>query len=344
MAGISGFRLKLLRALGGMPSAGKIEGRRAAEKEVQERIDKYIASPEYVRYRELEAIEASGVFERMREKCRLDKTKYSDTEEGKCEVELKTIRKSFSYKWFVNQQKKGLVHSGVRNTINFFDDFTSARLNTSLWATRFFWGDAQLGKPYSFFSDQHAYTDGKNIRISDGKLVITTRPEEVEALAWDRQLGFLPKRFSYTSGLITTGNSFRLSKGVFEAKVRFSAQEGVFHSFYLVGDTRLPQIDVFRSTPGSSRFISGVYTVDEGMDTRASVGSLPFSSEFFILSVEISVEKILWKINGVTYFEETNSLPETPLYLVFASGVESGANPTGESFLEIDWVSCHGVA
>ncbi len=328
--------------MGGMPSAGKIEARRAAEQKVVERIRRFLDSPEYARFRTLESMEAKGDMEKARERCRLEKTKYDQTAEGRAEQELKSFRKSSEYKWFLKQEKKGIVSRMEGSPVSFFDDFSASALNRSLWSTRFFWGDANLGKAYSFVGDGHAYTDGGNVTIQDQKLVITTRPERCSSMAWDEKLGFLMKDFNYTSGLVTTGKSFRLRKGEFEAKVRFTAQEGVYHAFYLVGDTRLPQVDVFRSLPGSNRQIAGVFTPGLNSDIRAEVGSLPYSKEFFILGVEVSDSKIIWKINGVPYMEQSNNLPKTPLYLVFASGVEPDANPQGEARLEIDWVRCAG--
>ncbi|NMC39901.1 MAG: family 16 glycosylhydrolase, partial [Bacteroidales bacterium] len=132
-------------------------------------------------------------------------------------------------------------------TLRFEDDFISKKLDASKWITRYFWGDKILKDAYSLATDQHFLTDGENIEITNSTLKINTRQEEVTGKAWDPLLGFFPKDFKYTSGIISSGKSFRQQFGVIQAKIRLNKPGKVTHAFWMTGDRILPQIDIFKS-------------------------------------------------------------------------------------------------
>ena len=67
---------------------------------------------------------------------------------------------------------------------------------------------------------------------------------------------------------------------------------------------------------------------------------MPFSSEFFILAVEWNKAEVSWSVNGFPYMTRKVSFSGEPMYLVFASGIEPGAMPTGTAAMEVDWVRC----
>ena len=90
------------------------------------------------------------------------------------------------------------------------------------WILRYFWGDAVLNDTYALADEKHLFTDGKNLEIAQGKLKIITKKEKIQGKAWDPKMGFFPKEFNYTSGLISSGKSFRQQYGLFEAKIRFN--------------------------------------------------------------------------------------------------------------------------
>lgn len=313
---------------GALPSAAKIEARRRVMRERYERFDAYRASEEYARYQTLQSQIESG-----------DETN---------KREFKSLARSRALKAFQRQSASGVFDELDRRKELFFDDFDGASLDLQRWSPRFFWGDAVLHQAYSLAGDEHCYTDGDNVRVENGRLVIETRPEQREALSWDSKLGFLRRQYNYTSGLVCTGHSFRMPYGRVEAKVRFQSRYGVYHSLYMVGDRMYPQIDVFRTNPEDNRLVRGVYSGGkargdgsvEWSRTEEEVGRLPFGTEYFILSVEWQPGKMQWSINGMPYMERAVSLSGEPMYLVIASGVAPGMAPEGVSTLEVAWVRC----
>ncbi|MDD2197363.1 MAG: glycoside hydrolase family 16 protein [Bacteroidales bacterium] len=275
----------------------------------------------------------------------LSKRKFEQSKEYKKVQEYEELKKSERIVWYKSLKGSTKFDEIKRWELIFADNFEEKSLDKNKWITRYYWGEALLNKSYSLAADNHYYTDGKNIELNNGILKIITKKEEVEGLAWDLKLGFIPKKFEYTSGLISTGQSFRQKHGRFEAKVRFTDTPGVYHAFWLVGDKMLPHIDIFRKNSKNTFTQGSMYTPKDGgskpLILKTKLGGFNFSSNFFILSIDWDAKSIVWKINGVPYMETTQNLPSMPAYLVFSSGVVNGVTPTTlPASLEIDWVKC----
>ena len=73
---------------------------------------------------------------------------------------------------------------------------------------------------------------------------MVTKKESVDGKVWDTQYGFIPRKFDYTSGLISSGQSFRQLYGKFEAKVKVDSEANLTHAFWMVGESVAPQIDI----------------------------------------------------------------------------------------------------
>jgi beta-glucanase (GH16 family) len=275
----------------------------------------------------------------------LSNKKFEQTEEYRKLQEYESLKKSERIVWYESLKHSTKFDEIKRWGLVFSDNFDDKKLDESKWITRYFWGEALIKKSYSLAADKHCYTENNNIELNNSILKITTRKEEAEGLAWDLKMGFIPKKFEYTSGIVSTGLSFRQQHGRFEAKVKFTDTPGVYHAFWLVGDKMLPHIDVFRKNAKNTSAQGSIYTAKEGSSKplvlKSKLGGFNFSSNFFILSIDWNAESIVWKINGVPYMESTQNLPSMPTYLVFSSGVINDATPDKlPASLEIDWVKC----
>lgn len=259
--------------------------------------------------------------------------------------EYNAIKKSERIVWYESLIGSTKFDELKRWDLVFFDDFESSKLDKAKWMTRYFWGEALLKKSYSLAADKHYYTDEQNLSFENSLLKISTRQEQAEGLAWDLKIGFIPKKFDYTSGLISTGETFRQQFGRFEAKVRFSNTPGVYHAFWLVGDSMLPHLDVFRKNAKNTSTQGSIFWPKQSgskpLVIKSQLGGFNFDSNFFILSVDWTPTKMVWKINGIPYMEDTKHFPKAPMYMVFSSGVTVGNAPISlPATLEIDWVKC----
>lgn len=272
-----------------------------------------------------------------------DKNRFRRTEAYAKLEELKVLSKLRELHWYLQHEAKGTFATLLRERELLFDDFAASTIDKKIWLPRFFWGEALVGRGYSFIGDPHCYTEGENIAVYDSALIIETRPEPRKALAWDRELGFLPADFAYTSGIVCTGQSFRMQQGHLEVKLRIKSVPGVYHALYLVGETRAPQIDIFRTTTGKKVGIMSGISRNEvnALDPTEGVGMLPSRDDYFLLRFDWEGTTLRWSINETPYMtmENVKGL-DVPMYLVFASGVEPGAAPVGTAQMAIDWVRC----
>ncbi len=291
-------------------------------------LEKYIGSKEFIERKSYlktkNKFEKSDAFQKLKE--------YDE------------LRKSSKIVWFHSLENTSKFDEIKRWELSFHDDFDEKTLSKN-WITRYFWGEALLNKSYSLAGDKHFYPDTENIEIADSTLKIKTQKQNAEGLAWDKKYGFVPKSFQYTSGIINTGQAFRQKNGRFEAKLKFSNTPGVYHAFWLVGDTMLPHIDILRKEAKGASFKSSLFWQNgndkKPQSVKSSLNGFNFSSDFFILGIDWLQDKIVWKINGVPYMETSQHLPEEPVYLVISSGVSEDASEANlPALLEVDWIKC----
>jgi beta-glucanase (GH16 family) len=276
----------------------------------------------------------------------LSTDKFEKTEQYQKLQEYNKLNQSEKIKWYFHTLKTDKFKEIKKWELTFTEDFESKKLDQQKWLTKFFWGEALLNSTYSLASDSHWYTDGNNVTIDKGTLKIITRKEKANGLSWDSKFGFIPKEFDYTSGVISTGNSFRQQHGRFEAKIKITSLAGIYHAFWLVGDKMLPEIDIFRKKGDSSTSFQGAFFWENGEKGKpkksiTSVGGLSLDSDFYILGIVWDEQKITWKINGIPFKVETNNLPKGPVYLILSSGVNGKLDESKlPATLEVDWVRC----
>ncbi|MCB8963648.1 MAG: glycoside hydrolase family 16 protein [Bacteroidales bacterium] len=296
------------------------------------------------RYNELkQKVESPEFIERK--KYLLSKNKFEQSADFQKLQEFKKLESSEKIKWYIKTKDSRKFDELKQWTVSFHDDFDGKSVDNQRWLTKFFWGDALINKAYSFASDGQCYTEGNNLEVKNSVLRIITRKEKADGLAWDTKFGFMPKTFNYTSGVINTGHIYRQSEGKIEAKVKLSCATGISHAFYLVGDKMLPELDIFLKSDSKENSVSGAYFWTNGSakvhKSAHSISGLKLGSKFYILGIEWDSKNIVWTINGTPYKVEKNTTPNTPLYLVFASGVKGNTDESKlPAYMEIDWVKC----
>ncbi|MBN2350852.1 MAG: family 16 glycosylhydrolase [Bacteroidales bacterium] len=270
--------------------------------------------------------------------------KYELSEEYKEEQEYLKLKESEKIKWYYKVSGSKKFDELKKWEVTFEDDFTKKELDQSKWITRYFWGETLLQESYSLPGDKHFYTDGKNLVISDSILKIITRKENKSGKSWNPKIGFFPKEFNYTSGLISSGNSFRQKYGIFEAKIRFSSMHPVRHAFWMLSDHIMPHIDVMKTDKKLMfNYFWGDIKSKRGIKKKMSgLKSDRFVDKFFIYTLEWNRKKIRWKINGVTVATLSEHIPHDPMYVNLCSGITAEVNgKTLPTEMEIDWVRCY---
>jgi len=282
------------------------------------------------RLNELESYTASAEF-KEKKKYLLDKKRFEKTEMFNELLEYDKLKKSDDIKWYFKIKDSNKFDVLKQRELTFSDEFDSDKLDTKKWLTNYYWGEKLLKDRYSVESDLQAYTEKENFELRNSILKIFTKPQKITGKAWSAADGFLNKEFSYTSGLINSGNSFRQKYGVFTAKIKLGDPHAK-NAFWMLADRIAPHIDICRTSKGK---VWSDYFPVKGNPSKKSIGSR-YSKDFFIYTLIWTSDKLVWKINDTEIFTQTSDVPQEPMYLLLAGGLDKPLN--GMTSMEIDWV------
>lgn len=287
-------------------------------------------SARLARYNELKEYIATPGFKEKKAYL-LDTKRFEKTLEYKDLQEYEKLKKHEDIIWYFKVKDSDKFDVLKKRELKFNDDFAGDKLDTDKWLTNHYWGDKLLKDRYSVENDLHAYTEKDNFEVRNSLLKIHTKPQRVTGKVWSATSGFKTKEFSYTSGLINTGKSFRQKYGIFSAKIKLG-NPGARNNFWMLADRSTPHIDICRTSNGK------VWTdlaADPGKVAKKSIGAR-YSSDFYIYSLEWTPDKLVWKINGQEIFRQTSNIPQEPMYVLLAGGLDKPIN--GMSTMEVDWV------
>ena len=301
-------------------------------------------SKELKNYETLKKFIASDEFKKV-EKYMKDKKKFEKTDEFTQFLEYKKLKKSKQIKEFYKLKKSKEFNELKEWKISFEDNFDSKKLDTEKWMTKYYWGQELMNAGYSLSTDEQSFTDEKNFEISDSILKILTKKEKAKGFVWDLNMGFFMKDFDYTSGLLSTGKSFRQKHGRFSAKIKLNSEKGVYHAFWMVSDKLLPQIDILKlSAQGKLQMSkhSENSSKDQNKKQTFSLGGSKFCNKYFIYTLEWNQDEIIWKINNKIVGRLNSDIPDIPMYLMLNSGIEKSSNPAKLPVcMDVDWVRCY---
>ncbi|MEN8229450.1 MAG: family 16 glycosylhydrolase [Bacteroidota bacterium] len=264
--------------------------------------------------------------------------RYETTEEYQKEDEYQTLKKSEKVTWYYKTKKKFPFKEIEKWDLTFEENFKGGKLDRERWMTRYFWGDKTMDSSFVLEDDKSFITDGDNIELYDNKARIITKPAKTEGLAWRAEQGFVREDFDFTSGLISTSNSFKQKYGIFKAKVKM-AGGSVAQSFWMVSETMLPHIDVARFENGklySNYFWGGGNSPHKSL---SKTGGAKYADEYFIFTLEWTPNKLVWKINDKVFKTQTSGLPQEEMSLNFSANLKKDASESGlPAAMEIDWI------
>jgi beta-glucanase (GH16 family) len=286
-------------------------------------------SARLTRYNELKEYLATDEF-RNRKTYLLDSKRYEKSEMFREEQEFQALKKSDDIVWYFKTKDSDKFNILKTRTLTFHDEFEGDRLDSSKWITNYYWGEKLLKDNYSVDTDLQAYTKD-NFEVRNSVLRIITKPQKQQGKAWSADKGFYMKEFSYTSGLINSGSSFRQKYGIFSAKVKLGDPHAK-HGFWMLSDRITPHIDVCRTGQGKVWFD---YFSSKGARAMTALGSR-YANDFFIYTLEWTSGSLVWKINNTEVFRQTSDVPQEPMYVIFSGGLEKAVGSV--TSLEVDWI------
>jgi beta-glucanase (GH16 family) len=178
------------------------------------------------------------------------------------------------------------------------DEFDGTALDSRKWSMTDSYGrDPCFGGGNQ---EQQCYTSSlDNVRVVDGKLVLTARPE-----------AGLEQGRSYTSGRVQSAGKADFTYGKFEARIKLAGGQGSWPAFWM-----LPTGQSYGSWPLSGE-IDIMEAVNLGVDNQAVLGTLHFGAPhryiggettiddinaFHTFTVEWYPDEMRWSVNGSQY-------------------------------------------
>ena len=287
-------------------------------------------SSRLARFHELKEYVATPAFKQRKEYL-LDKKRFEKTDMFRDEQEYKKLKKNPDIIWYFKIRDSNKFDILKSRELTFSDEFDGDKLDTKKWLTNYYWGEKLLKDRYSVESDLQAYTEKENFELRNSVLRINTKSQKINGKVWSATKGFTTKEFNYTSGLINSGNSFRQKYGIFSAKIKLGNPQAK-NAFWMLADKITPHLDICRTSEGKILFD---YFPVKGNNTKSSQGSR-YSNDYFIYTLEWAADKLVWSINGVEVFSQTSDIPQDPMYVLLAGGLDKPIN--GMTSMEIDWV------
>ncbi len=265
-----------------------------------------------------------------------DKKRHLQSDPHQKFLEYKRLAKSKDIKSYFHLHKKyASLFAEIEKAKVLFDDEFRSTDRAAHWSVNPLQSEYIFSKAYSQNDEMHCVTPGTNVEQRAGTLRILTRQEEIKSMAWDKNHGFFPRQYHYTSGLVSTVKNFQLQKGTIEIKVRFTNVKNVYHSLWMNGEIRLPFLSCFIYC--NKMLEMGMYA--ESGEAYSKVKKIAFNAKkFYVMSIEINENVIVWRINGKKISECSNKLT-TPLSIGLASGIVGETNNAKlPAVFEIDWI------
>ena len=304
-----------------------------------------IGSEKIASFEKLGIFLKSEAFTKVKEYMTLPgRKKLEMSEEFRMEQKYLELKKSEKTIWYFKTRNSKKFDEIKRWHLSFSDEFDSHGIDAKKWLTRYFWGETVLKDSYVNEGEKQFYTGEKNLDVANSVLKIRTKNERVSGKVWSPAIGFFPRDFDYTSGIINSGGKFRQQYGLFEAKIRFNLNHPVNHAFWMVSDLMLPHIDIARAT-NNIRLgnLWGNPNVKGGVAKKgASMSRSRYGSDYYIFSLEWTRDTLSWKVNGVTAYTTREGVPQVPMYVNIGSALYQDVNGSVlPAEMEVDWVRCH---
>ena len=286
-------------------------------------------SARLARYNELKDYVATNEFKEKKAYL-LDKKRFEKTEMFKSLQEFDKLKKNEDILWYFKVKDSNKFDVLKSRELTFSDEFEGDKLDTKKWLTNYYWGDKLLKDNYSVGTDLQAYTEKENFEVRNSLLKIITKPQKKEGKAWTAG-GFKVHEFSFTSGIVNTGDSFRQKYGTFSAKMKLG-NPATKSAFWMVSDKITPHIDVCRTANG--KVVSDFFATPEKR-VKGSIGG-KYANDFYIYTLEWTPDKLVWKINDTEILTQTSNVPQEPMFINLSGGLDKPVNSM--TTMEIDWV------
>ncbi len=284
-----------------------------------EKLKEHVSKPEF--------IEAKSFWE--------NKHRWQGTQECRTEQRYYELQKTPDISFYESTNPK-IFGRLFEWELSFSDEFMTLDLDATKWQHGYYHRSKNLKRIYSFANEKQGNTAGKNVFTDNCCLKIRVIPEPYEGIAWHPQKGFINKQFAFTSGTVNAGDVFQQTHGLFKAKIRIMGANNLNHAFWLGTDGKLPHINVFNYNAGSLEVGSYEASLSKVASNKEIIKGIA-ATDYYIYSLEWTPTELIWRINNVEVFRQTNNVPKQALFPAFSSFI-SEKSAGGQGHIEVGWV------
>ncbi|HWB50254.1 MAG TPA: glycoside hydrolase family 16 protein [Stellaceae bacterium] len=242
-------------------------------------------------------------------------------------------------------------------TETFHDEFDSVSLDTGArsgtWKTSYYFGGRTLsgnGELEQYLDPDYAGTAAAPLGVDpfadhDGILTVSAQPTDPGVAPY---IGDMP----YTSGLLTTENSFSQTYGYWEIRAQLPKGDGLWPAFWLLpaDHSYPPEVDVFEVLGSDPTTVYNSFHGVDGDDYQqvSHVGDL--SAGFHTFGFAWSPSTMTWYVDGLqTAQTPTPAYMDKPMYMLIdlaVGGDWPGPPDASTAFpadLDIDYVHAYSL-
>ncbi len=252
-------------------------------------------SLELKRYMELKEIISSDAYKKQREYLE-DSKKWEKTEAYAKEQRYLEMKKLPHFVNYFKYKGTYVFNFFEHWELHFEDTFSDAQPDRQRWSFLPPGVGKLLNKNFSMPGDLHLFTEGDNVKTGN-RLIIETHKEKKKGLIWQMPAGFIPAEFDYTSGMVSSTESFGAEEWILEAKMKFSPVKETISSFVLTGDKNTHRIHLLESGFKNRMGIANCDTNGKIKLKGIDIGGLK-KRRWYIFTLEKRKEKLVWKINN----------------------------------------------
>ncbi|WP_321374089.1 hypothetical protein [uncultured Draconibacterium sp.] len=288
------------------------------------------------RYNELKEIIESEEYKKQKAWLE-DKKRWEKTEDYKKYKQYESDKKNPEFVRYFKYKDSADFDFFKNWDVVFEDSFTDKKLDEKKWIVSSSTASKTLGQSYAMPGDLSIFTNGANIQTGN-KLSIQVKKETKQGMVWQMPAGFVPTDFDYTSGMICSGENFKLDDGIVEAKIKFNPVKQVASSFYLSAENNVPRVNLVEM---GAKNMLGIYT----MNGNGKIGSEGLEINNlkkgdYIFTIEKSGANFTWKINELEVLQLSNNELNDAL-LLNASSLVVEPLTGGSTNFEVEWVKCY---
>lgn len=290
------------------------------------------------RYLELEELIGSQEF-KERKKWLEDKKRWQKTEEYKEEQRLLEEQERPEFVRYFKYKDSNDFDFLKEWELVFKEEFKGNEIDRTKWGTCSPVAEKLLGINYAMPGDLNLFTNGENL-VTGGKLKICVKHEKATGQVWQMPAGFVPTEFEYTSGMLTSGDKFRMEDGILEAKIKYNPVKQVASAFYLSGKENMPRVNLVEMGTKNNLGFSSLNGNGKILSTGLDISNLKKGD--YIFSLEKQGPTFTWKINEIEVWQESSNELNSPLQLNVSSLVTDKVpgSKMPVSF-EVEWVKCY---